>query len=95
MCIICHNAIKTIKQNLSFILWLSLSLASRSSLADWYIVTLQGRMQPTIVEGTHSSYKMAYRLELPLAISLYVNLAIPHVVTSVTLAFQKQPIPIS
>jgi signal peptidase I len=69
--------IKTIKQNLSFILVLFALFASRSSLADWYIVPT-GSMQPTIVEGDRILVnKMAYRLELPFSDITLLNLATP------------------
>ncbi|MEP7704257.1 signal peptidase I [Paraglaciecola sp. 25GB23A] len=69
--------IKTIKQNLSFILVLFVLFASRSSLADWYVVPT-GSMQPTIVEGDRILVnKMAYRLELPFSDITLLNLATP------------------
>ncbi|MGO4891559.1 signal peptidase I [Flavobacterium sp. W21_SRS_FM6] len=56
---------KSLKKNLSFFMVLLALFASRSSLADWYIVPT-GSMQPTIVEGDRILVnKMAYRLELP------------------------------
>lgn len=59
------QAILTLKQNWGFILFVFLMFASRSSLADWYLVPT-GSMQPTIVEGDRILVnKMAYRLEVP------------------------------
>lgn len=69
--------IKTIKQNMSFILVLFVLFASRSSLADWYVVPT-GSMQPTIVEGDRILVnKMAYRLEVPFSDITLLNLATP------------------
>jgi signal peptidase I len=54
-----------VTQNLGFLLALFILFASRSSLADWYLVPT-GSMQPTIVEGDRIIVnKMAYHLELP------------------------------
>ena len=62
---ISKQAMLTIKQNWGFILFVFLMFASRSSLADWYLVPT-GSMQPTIVEGDRIFVnKMAYRLEVP------------------------------
>lgn len=56
---------KFIKEHLSFFLILLLVFASRSSLADWYLVPT-GSMQPTIKEGDRIFVnKLAYQLELP------------------------------
>ncbi|MFT6899489.1 MAG: signal peptidase I, partial [Paraglaciecola sp.] len=60
-----HNVKQTIRHNSSFILFIFLMFATRSSFADWYLVPT-GSMQPTIVEGDRILVnKMAYRLELP------------------------------
>lgn len=54
-----------VKENWGFCLFLLLMFASRSSLADWYVVPT-GSMQPTIVEGDRVFVnKMAYRLDVP------------------------------
>jgi signal peptidase I len=59
------NAKQLFCENKGFILFVFLMFASRSSLADWYLVPT-GSMQPTIVEGDRILVnKMAYRLELP------------------------------
>lgn len=53
------------KQNWGTLLFLLLMFASRSSVADWYVVPT-GSMLPTIVEGDRIFVdKMAYRLEIP------------------------------
>jgi signal peptidase I len=63
--VISKYLILTAKQNWGFILFVFLMFASRSSLADWYLVPT-GSMQPTIVEGDRILVnKMAYRIELP------------------------------
>lgn len=57
--------LNSINQNRSFLLFLILMFAARSSLADWYVVP-SGSMQPTIVEGDRILVnKMAYHLEIP------------------------------
>lgn len=54
-----------LRENAGFLLMILLMTASRSSVADWYVVPT-GSMQPTIVEGDRIYVdKMAYRLELP------------------------------
>ena len=59
------NIKKLVKENWGFCLFLLLMFASRSSIADWYVVPT-GSMQPTIVEGDRIFVdKMAYRLEVP------------------------------
>ena len=56
---------KLFKENWGFILFIFLMFASRSSIADWYIVPT-GSMLPTIVEGDRVYVdKMAYRLDIP------------------------------
>lgn len=56
---------RTFKQNWGIIVFLLLMFASRSSIADWYVVPT-GSMLPTIVEGDRIFVdKMAYRLEVP------------------------------
>lgn len=66
-----------IKNNFSFMLVVFVLFASRSSLADWYLVPT-GSMQPTIVEGDRILVnKMAYRLELPFTDIALLNLASP------------------
>lgn len=53
------------KQNWGTLVFLLLMFASRSSVADWYVVPT-GSMLPTIVEGDRIFVdKMAYRLEIP------------------------------
>jgi signal peptidase I len=60
-----HKILHNINQNRSFLLFLILMFAARSSLADWYVVP-SGSMQPTIVEGDRILVnKMAYHLEIP------------------------------
>lgn len=67
----------TVKSNLSFILVLFILFASRSSLADWYVVPT-GSMLPTIVEGDRILVnKMAYRLELPFTDIAMLDIASP------------------
>lgn len=63
---------KTLKQNRSFIIFISLMLVFRSAFADWNAVPT-GSMQPTIVEGDRILVnKMAYDLRMPFTnISLY------------------------
>ena len=59
------NLQKLLKENWGICLFLLLMFASRSSIADWYVVPT-GSMQPTIVEGDRIFVdKMAYRLEVP------------------------------
>jgi signal peptidase I len=56
---------KLVKENWAFLLFALVLFASRSSLADWYLVPT-GSMLPTIVEGDRIFVdKMAYRLEVP------------------------------
>ena len=56
---------RLVKQNWAFLLFAFVLFASRSSLADWYLVPT-GSMLPTIVEGDRIFVdKMAYRLEVP------------------------------
>ncbi len=65
------------RENSSLIVFLLLMLASRSSLADWYVVP-SGSMQPTIVEGDRILVnKMAYRLELPFTDIPLMNTGLP------------------
>jgi signal peptidase I len=60
-----RSAQQMLRENRSFILFVFLLFASRSTFADWYLVPT-GSMQPTIVEGDRILVnKMAYRLELP------------------------------
>jgi signal peptidase I len=62
---ITNNLKKWAKNNWGIVLFVLLMFASRSSLADWYLVPT-GSMQPTIVEGDRIFVdKMAYRLEVP------------------------------
>ena len=63
---------KTLKQNRSFIIFISLMLVFRSAFADWNAVPT-GSMKPTIVEGDRILVnKMAYDLRMPFTnISLY------------------------
>lgn len=59
------NITQAFKQNWGTIVFLLLMFASRSSVADWYVVPT-GSMLPTIVEGDRIFVdKMAYRLEVP------------------------------
>jgi signal peptidase I len=68
---------KLIKQNLSLLVVIFVLFASRSSLADWYVVPT-GSMQPTIVEGDRILVnKMAYRLELPFTDIALLNISSP------------------
>lgn len=54
-----------IQKNALFLIIVFTLFASRSSLADWYLVP-SGSMQPSIVEGDRILVnKMAYQLELP------------------------------
>lgn len=61
-----------VRQNALFFLLIVVLFASRSSLADWYVVPT-GSMQPTIMEGDRILVnKMAYQMELPFTdISLF------------------------
>ncbi|WP_440904206.1 signal peptidase I [Catenovulum sp. SX2] len=63
---------KTLKQNRSFVIFISLMLVFRSAFADWNVVPT-GSMKPTIVEGDRILVnKMAYDLRVPFTnISLY------------------------
>jgi len=57
--------IKILKENKSFLLFISLMFVFRSSIADWNDVPT-GSMNPTIVEGDRILVnKMAYDLRLP------------------------------
>ena len=59
------SLIQLIKENSAFLLFALVLFASRSSVADWYVVPT-GSMLPTIVEGDRIFVdKMAYRLEIP------------------------------
>ena len=59
------NIQKLLRENWGFLLFILLMAASRSSVADWYVVPT-GSMQPTIVEGDRIFVdKMAYRLDIP------------------------------
>jgi signal peptidase I len=59
------NISQVVKENWGIIVFLLLMFASRSSVADWYVVPT-GSMLPTIVEGDRIFVdKMAYRLEVP------------------------------
>lgn len=59
------NITQVFKENWGIIVFLLLMFASRSSVADWYVVPT-GSMLPTIVEGDRIFVdKMAYRLEVP------------------------------
>lgn len=67
----------TIRENKGFILLVLLMFASRSSLADWYVVP-SGSMQPTIAEGDRILVnKMAYRLEIPFTDITLMDIAQP------------------
>jgi len=69
--------LKHLKQNVGFLLALLILFASRSSLADWYLVPT-GSMQPTIVEGDRILVnKMAYNLEIPFTDIKLMELATP------------------
>lgn len=63
---------KTLKENRSFIIFISLMLVFRSAFADWNVVPT-GSMKPTIVEGDRILVnKIAYDLRVPFTnISLY------------------------
>ena len=70
-------SVKQLKDNLIFLLAIVVLFASRSSLADWYLVPT-GSMQPTIVEGDRILVnKVAYRLELPFTDIGLIDIATP------------------
>lgn len=70
-------SVKQLKDNLIFLLAIFVLFASRSSLADWYLVPT-GSMQPTIVEGDRILVnKVAYRLELPFTDIGLIDIATP------------------
>ena len=70
-------SVKQLKDNLIFLLAILVLFASRSSLADWYLVPT-GSMQPTIVEGDRILVnKVAYRLELPFTDIGLIDIASP------------------
>ena len=70
-------SVKQLKDNLIFLLAILVLFASRSSLADWYLVPT-GSMQPTIVEGDRILVnKIAYRLELPFSDIGVIDFATP------------------
>ena len=70
-------SVKQLKDNLIFLLAILVLFASRSSLADWYLVPT-GSMQPTIVEGDRILVnKVAYRLELPFTDIGLIDIATP------------------
>ena len=69
--------LQQLKENLIFLLAIFILFASRSTLADWYLVPT-GSMQPTIVEGDRILVnKMAYRLELPFTDIGVMDIATP------------------
>lgn len=69
--------LQQLKENLVFFLAIFILFASRSTLADWYLVPT-GSMQPTIVEGDRILVnKMAYRLELPFTDIGVMDIATP------------------
>ncbi|KXI27519.1 S26 family signal peptidase [Paraglaciecola hydrolytica] len=69
--------VQHLKDNLIFLLAILVLFASRSTLADWYIVPT-GSMQPTIVEGDRILVnKMAYRIELPFTDIGLIDIATP------------------
>tara|TARA_R110000868_G_scaffold53698_17_gene168366 strand:+ start:410 stop:1063 length:654 start_codon:yes stop_codon:yes gene_type:complete len=69
--------LQQLKENLIFLLAIFILFASRSTLADWYLVPT-GSMQPTIVEGDRILVnKMAYRIELPFTDIGVMDIATP------------------
>lgn len=61
-----RNTVKKIwKENKSFVLFIVLMFAMRSSFADWYHIP-SASMQPNLIEGDRILVdKMAYRLDIP------------------------------
>lgn len=69
--------LRQLKDNLIFLVAILVLFASRSTLADWYLVPT-GSMQPTIVEGDRILVnKMAYRIEFPFTDIALMDIATP------------------